>query len=361
LLQALYKRVMADPRPYTSRPGLAGSDSAMDTRQLRYFVQIVESGSLAKASRQLFIAQPALSHHITRLEDEIGKPLLVRSSRGVVPTENGAALYQHAKFVLRQFDETIAVARREPGALNGRVTLGLSPTTACQLGLALMAHLETELPGVMLHVIEGSSGQLEHMARIEQLDLAVLFTPGAASELVVEPLLEEELFVIVPAAGSLVAPERVSLSLREVAKLPLVLPSLRHALRQRRIELEFQRAGLALEPIAEIDSLPLLMRWVERRSGATIQPHASVHALGDDPSRWRCLRIADVRVVRPNYLYALPPTKLSRVAAAVRDELRVVIRRLEAAGQWEGIRLVEAGTSAGEPAITGLYSGSSNS
>ena len=79
----------------------------MDMRQLRYFVQIVESGSLAKASRQLFIAQPALSQQMARLEDEVGKPLLLRSSRGVTPTENGSALYHHAKFMLRQLDQAL--------------------------------------------------------------------------------------------------------------------------------------------------------------------------------------------------------------------------------------------------------------
>ena len=89
----------------------------MDMRQLRYFVQIVESGSLAKASRQLFIAQPALSQQMARLEDEVGKALLVRSSRGVVPTDNGEALYHHAKFMLRQLDQAVAVARQETAAL----------------------------------------------------------------------------------------------------------------------------------------------------------------------------------------------------------------------------------------------------
>ncbi len=76
----------------------------MDLRQLRYFAQIVESGSLSKASRQLFIAQPALSQQLAKLEGEIGKPLLTRSSKGVAPTENGLALYHHARFMLRQLD-----------------------------------------------------------------------------------------------------------------------------------------------------------------------------------------------------------------------------------------------------------------
>jgi LysR family tcuABC transcriptional regulator len=313
----------------------------MDTRQLRYFVQIVESGSLAKASRQLFVAQPALSHQMARLEGEVGKPLLLRSSRGVAPTENGEALYHHARFVLRQMEQAVAVARQEAASPSGRVTIGFAPTTVCQLGLPLLEHLKSGYPGVLLNVVEGPSGHLEHMTRLGQLDLAVLFSPNAASDLAVEPLLEEELFVILPAHSVLVAPERDSLGLREIAGLPLVLPSLRHALRRRRIELEFERAGLPLDPAAEIDSLPLLMSWVERGAGATIQPLAAIHVLGDRPERWRCLRIADVRVTRPSYLYSLPPSKLSPCAAIVRDELRGVVRSLIESGQSKGVKLLE--------------------
>ena len=84
----------------------------MNLRQLRYFTQIVESGSLSKASRQLFIAQPALSQQLSKLEDEVGKPLLKRSSRGVAPTENGLALYHHARFMLRQLEQAMSIALR---------------------------------------------------------------------------------------------------------------------------------------------------------------------------------------------------------------------------------------------------------
>src|SRR5262245_17945298 len=158
-------------------------------RQLRYFVQIVESGSLAKASRQLFIAQPALSQQMARLEDEVGKSLLVRSSRGVVATDNGEALYHHAKFMLRQMEQAVSVARQDKAALTGRVALGLAPTTVCQLGLPLIQEVRARHPGVVLNVVEGLSGHLEQMTRLGQLDLAVLFSPTAASELTAEPLL----------------------------------------------------------------------------------------------------------------------------------------------------------------------------
>ncbi len=322
----------------------------MDMRQLRYFVQIVESGSLAKASRQLFIAQPALSQQMARLEDEVGKPLLVRSSRGVVPTENGEALYHHAKFMLRQLDQAVSVARQDTAALSGRVTLGLAPTTVCRLGLPLMQQLRQRLPGVSLNIVEGLSGHLEHMTRVGELDLAVLFHPKAAAELSVEPLLEEELFVILPADSPLVPRDRLSLTLKEVAALPLILPSPGHGLR-RRIALEFERANLPLDAVAEVDSLPLLMHCVGDGAGATIKPMAAIHALGNTPERWRALRIADAQMTRMNYLYALPPQKLSPCAAVVRDELRRVVRALADGGDWQGVTLCDPAAPAVPPEV----------
>lgn len=313
----------------------------MDMRQLRYFVQIVESGSLAKASRQLFVAQPALSQQMARLEDEIGKPLLVRSSRGVVPTDNGEALYHHAKFMLRQLEQAVSVARQETTALSGRVTLGLAPTTVCQIGMPLLQHLRRKFPGVMLNVVEGLSGHLEHMTRVGQLDLAVLFSPKAAAELNVEPLLEEELFVIAAADTPLVPGSRNSLTLKEVAALPLVLPSPGHGLR-RRIALEFERVNLPLDAVAEIDSLPLLMHSIGQGLGVTIKPMAATHALGDTPSLWRALRVSDARMTRSNYLYSLPDHKLSPCATVVRDELKRLVREMVEHGQWEGVTLLNA-------------------
>ena len=74
-----------------------------------------------------------------------------------------------------------------------------------------MQQLRQRLPGVSLNIVEGLSGHLEHMTRVGELDLAVLFHPKAAAELSVEPLLEEELFVILPADSPLVARDKARL------------------------------------------------------------------------------------------------------------------------------------------------------
>jgi LysR family tcuABC transcriptional regulator len=309
----------------------------MNLRQLKYFVQIVESGSLSKASRQLFVVQPALSQQMARLEDEVGKPLLVRSVRGVVPTENGQALYHHAKFVLRQIDEAVLVARQEYANIRGRVALGLAPSTSCMLGLPLLRHLKERYPGILLNIVVGLPGHLEERARQSQLDVAILFSTTAASELTFEPLLEEDVFVIVPADSSLVPPGKDSLTVAEAAALPLVLSSPQHNLR-RRIMLEFERAGVDAHVVAEIDSLELVMRYVGEGGGATIQPMAATHTWGA-PDAWRCLPLSDAPMTRPNYLYALPIQRLSASASVVRAELKHVVQQLVEDGTWRGVQL----------------------
>jgi LysR family tcuABC transcriptional regulator len=309
----------------------------VNTRQLKYFVQIVESGSLSKASRQLCIVQPALSQQLARLEEEVGKPLLIRSVRGVIPTENGEALYRHAKFILRQLDEAVLIARQEYSSISGRVALGLAPTTSYLLGLPLLRQLKKNYPGILLNIVVGLPGHLEERARQSQLDMAILFSKTAASELSCEPLVEEEVYVILPANSMLVSPDKQSLTVGEVATLPLVLSSLHHHLR-RRIALEFERAGLVANVVAEIDSLELVMRYVAEGGGATIQPGTATLVAGK-PTEWRCLRIADAQMGRPNYLYALPVQKLSVGAAIVRSELKQLVHHLVETGIWQGVRL----------------------
>src|SRR3546814_10857548 len=78
--------------------------NSLELRQLKYLACIVEAGSLSRASQALHVAQPALSQQINRLEEELGVKLLVRSVRGVTPTEVGAAVYQQAKLVLKQIE-----------------------------------------------------------------------------------------------------------------------------------------------------------------------------------------------------------------------------------------------------------------
>ena len=320
-------------------------EEPVDLRQLRYFAQIVESGSLSKASRQLFIAQPALSQQLSKLEDEVGKPLLNRSSKGVAPTDNGLALYHHARFMLRQLDQALSIARKETGALQGMVSIGLPATTVSALGLPLVRRIRERYPNILINVVEGMSGHLGQMMRMGQLDLAVLFSADVAPDASVEALLEEELFVMLPRHSALVAPRRTSLTIAEAAALPLILPTATHGLR-RRIAAEFEQRNLIAQVVAEIDSLSLLMTCVYDGMAATIKPMAAVYLERARGREWRALSISDAHMSRRNYLYSLPPQRLSAAAGAVAAEMKQTALGLIESGAWTGVEPIAGAVAA---------------
>ncbi|AXS42413.1 LysR substrate-binding domain-containing protein [Breoghania sp. L-A4] len=311
----------------------------MDIRQLRYFVQIVECGSLSKASRQLHVAQPALSQQIAKLEDQIGKPLLHRSSKGVSPTENGQALYHHAQYMLRQLDQALSIARSGSGAIEGMVTIGLPATTVAAIGLPLVRRIRERYPSILLNVVEAMSGHIGQLIRLGQLDLAVLFSGDVAPDLVIEPLLIEELFVMLPKHSKLVPPRRKCLSVSEAAALPLILPTSSHGLRQR-IVAEFENKGLTTNVVAEIDSLSLLMNCVYDDIGATIKPTGAIMHEAARGRKWRALSFSDVRFRRRNFLYSLPEDRLTTAGAIVAAELKETVRELLESNEWSGFETI---------------------
>jgi len=77
----------------------------MNLRRLKYFVKIVDIGSLTQAAEVLHIAQPALSQQVATLEGELDQQLLIRTRLGVTPTEAGKILYTHARTILRQCEQ----------------------------------------------------------------------------------------------------------------------------------------------------------------------------------------------------------------------------------------------------------------
>ncbi|WP_159586666.1 LysR substrate-binding domain-containing protein [Chelativorans xinjiangense] len=307
----------------------------MDIRQLRYFVHIVDCGSLSSAARELYIAQPALSQQIAKLEAEVDRPLLSRSSKGVLPTEYGLALYHHARFMLRQFDQTIEIARGEIGPVQGVVTVGLPATTVAAIGLPLVKRLRERFPSILLNVVEGMSGHIGQLMRLGQLDMAVLFSQESAMEAVIEPLMVEELFLILSLESPLVPAGLDRVDLAKAAALPLILPTRDHGLRQR-IEAEFENRGLSANVVAQVDSLSLVMDCVYDGMGATIKPMGAIMKESAGGRRFRFLAFRDLVLRRRNFLYTLPAEQLTPAAAVVVAELRETVRLLITDKVWPG-------------------------
>ena len=109
----------------------------MEIRQLRYFVSIADLGSLSRASKALFIAQPALSQQMAQLEAELGQPLLVRLPGGVQMTDQGQVFYRHAQRILKQLNEIGSALGECANQPAGIVAVGLPQSTAAQYAMLM--------------------------------------------------------------------------------------------------------------------------------------------------------------------------------------------------------------------------------
>lgn len=306
----------------------------MEIRQLRYFVRIIECGSLGKAARDLDLVTSTLSQQISRLESELSTRLLQRTRAGVIPTDAGIAFFRQAQLALRNIDEAARAAQQ--ARLSGYVSVGLAPTTASVMGLPLVLAMRRRYPDVRFHLVEALSGHLATMLNARQLDLAILFNDEAGHKWSVTPLLDEALYAIA-APGLEGFPEGDTATLASLARLPLAMPTRLHGLRNV-LTSAADRESLGLNVTMEIDSLAMLMDVVGAGLMATIQPGAALRRVA--AAGLRTVRLADEGLIRRNLLVSLSDDELSPAALAARVVMRDVVRTLVAAGEWVGARSI---------------------
>jgi LysR family tcuABC transcriptional regulator len=306
----------------------------MELRQLRYFVKVVECGSMSRAALDLGVVQSALSQQIARLEGELATSLLQRSSKGVAPTEAGLAFFLEAQMALRHAYEAARAAQQS--RLSGSVSVGLAPTTAAVLGLPLMLSVRERYPAVRLHLVEGLSGHLSAMLNARQIDLAVLFDADPGRRWSMTPLLDEKLYLIRARGADRPLPAKVNLA--QVEQLPLILPSPGHGLRST-LDLAFSGSRLKRLLPMEIDSLSMLMDAVRAGIGCTVQPLAALARCPDAKQAFEVAEIADARLRRRNSLCSVSDEELSPAGRAVRVTLAQCARDLVASGVWAGARV----------------------
>lgn len=245
----------------------------MDLKQLEYFVRVAELGSFTRASIALNIAQPALSRQVRMLEVELRQNLLDRNGRGVKLTESGKLLLEHGRGILHQ----VEVAREEMGsargALAGRVSVGLPPSLSRLITVPLARAFMQHLPQARLTLTEGFSVQMYEGLRVGNLDMAVLYNPVRSPDLEMSTLHEEQLVLIAARDHPLRqdAPLPATLSLREVAALPLILPSRPNVFRIL-IDAEMARFGLKPQVTLEVDGLNAILNLVREGLGHAVLP-----------------------------------------------------------------------------------------
>lgn len=306
-----------------------GSGHFLDIKQLRYFVKIAEQGSFSQGARMLHVAQPALSHHIRQLEDELGVQLLERHARGVRLTEPGQRLLDHARLVLRQLEtarEEVADLTQTP---RGTVRVGLATAVSTVLTVPLIEAARRRVPEIDLKVVETMSGFIKEWVSNGRIDLAVLYNVDGHENFRIEPLLHEDLCLVAPPEATLAADP---LPFAALAEMPLILPSTAHGLRLL-VDSFAAARGIPLRVVLDMDSTAQIIRLVGRGHGFSVLSPAAVHAAAGR-GEVREVHIVEPTVTRSVVFASREGWAGSRALDAVRVLIVEVVRQLVADGVW---------------------------
>jgi molybdate transport repressor ModE-like protein len=190
----------------------------LDLRRLLVLREVARCGSLSGAARSLNYTQPAITHHIRRLEREVGTPLVSRAGRGVRLTEAGQALVAHADALAAR----LAAAEEQVGAIAGlragRVRLASFPTGTATLVPRALAELKRLHPGLTVSLVEAEPPGSLGLLRQGDCDVALSFAYPSmpaeeAADFVTVPLFAEDLLAVLPAAHPLAGVDALRLEL----------------------------------------------------------------------------------------------------------------------------------------------------
>ena len=263
----------------------------MDLRQIAYFVRVAELGSFTRASVALGIAQPALSRQVRLLEVELHQNLLERNGRGVKLTESGQVLLEHGRGILHQVEVAREALSASRGALSGQVSVALPPSLSRLIAVPLSQAFRHHLPQAQVTLTEGFSMAMFEGVRVGNVDMALLYNPPHSPELEAMPLHQEPLVLISaqappakparqgePASRRAGKPDLGGLSVKDVAHLPLILPSRPNVFRNL-VDAEMMRQALTPHIAMQVDGLNAILNLVRDGVGHAVLPSYTLRQL----------------------------------------------------------------------------------
>ncbi|TBU92559.1 LysR family transcriptional regulator [Phytopseudomonas dryadis] len=192
-------------------------------RQIRYFVTTVECGSVAEASRKLYIAQPSISTAIKGLEESFGVQLFIRHhAQGVSLTPAGGRFYRKAQELLRMAHEFEQNALADNDVVAGQIDIGCFETVAPLILPCLIAGFGQRYPGVEIRLRDGEQHELVQGLTAGSFDLALLYQHDLDATIETEALMAPQRpYVLLPFEHRFARQQ--SVSLHDLALEPMIL------------------------------------------------------------------------------------------------------------------------------------------
>jgi DNA-binding transcriptional LysR family regulator len=218
----------------------------MEIRHLRHFCVLAEQLHFTKAALLLNVAQPALSHQIKQLEEEMGTQLVERTNRRVRLTAAGEVFLARAGRIVEQFDQAVQETARVGQGEAGSLVIGVVSTAVCSVLPDLLRSFRREAPEISIDIREMEPGEQVEALRRETIDLGLLFLSiqdPALDSLVAS---RERLIAALPTGHPAASAEKVRLG--DLAREVFLIPRQQPVAGFHEVVLEKLRSGGILAP-----------------------------------------------------------------------------------------------------------------
>jgi DNA-binding transcriptional LysR family regulator len=243
---------------------------------LRYFVEVVRTGSLAAASENLHVAVSAISRQIAKLEQETGTALFERLPRGMVLTEAGQLLAEHARRTLLDAETILGeISSRHPGP-GGLVRLACTDGFANGIVPDVMLAHHQQHPTTRFTLESGSPEQVRHWVATGEVDIGLGFAMASTHE--IEVVLHRTLPVCaLLRPGHPLATKEV-LSLEDLTSFPLAILERGNTVRQL-LEWSFTAQGKVFSPLLSSGHSSTLHRFAAHTDTIALGSRLAIHGL----------------------------------------------------------------------------------
>jgi LysR family transcriptional regulator, regulator of the ytmI operon len=245
----------------------------MDFRHFQAFQTIAKEGSFVQAAEKLQYAQSTITLHIQQLEEELGVELFDRKQRKIHLTLAGRTLLPHVQSVLNQVEQMRADIADLVGGESGSLRVGMIEPIAHLYLIDVLRAFRTRYPRIRLTTeVLSTLRTHEHLAA-NQIDLGISTPPPTHSGLVFEPLLTENMVLLLPSTHPLQG--RTGIVLSDLSKECLLLTHPPCAYRTV-IEQAFSAHGLQPASSIEVGSLEVIKQAVQAGLGLALLPQLAV-------------------------------------------------------------------------------------
>ncbi|WP_077298421.1 selenium metabolism-associated LysR family transcriptional regulator [Virgibacillus pantothenticus] len=179
---------------------------------LRTFITLAEVKNFTKAAEILHISQPSVSLHIKNLERELETELVVRSRKSLKLSPTGAILYERAKQIIRIYEQTKRDILEQQQIVKGCLKIGASFTIGEYILPDLLVDVHAAYPELELEVVIGNTEEIVQQVKHFQVDIGLIEGQTSDKELVVQPFMKDELWVVAPVSHELSQKEEITTS-----------------------------------------------------------------------------------------------------------------------------------------------------